>query len=157
MAGGARRGFYPGDAGLPPARNKQARPRFRGWLRFLVPPSRGSVSGFLSPSRCALIPPSPVSRAERIMVLRWIACLLLLLSADAWAGGPVATVRVAFDRDGITAIRVHGYADKATGRKVTADDPVRIASISKLVTTLGVMRLVEAGRLDLDADASTLL
>jgi len=91
------------------------------------------------------------------MALRWIACLLLLLSADAWAGGPVAKVRVAFDRDGITAIRVHGYADLATGRKVTADDPVRIASISKLVTTLGVMRLVEAGKLDLDADASTLL
>ncbi|HWU75258.1 MAG TPA: serine hydrolase, partial [Rhodanobacter sp.] len=74
------------------------------------------------------------------MILRWIVCLLLLLSADAWAGGPVATVRVAFDRNGITAIRVHGYADQATDRKVTADDPVRIASISKLVTTLGVMR-----------------
>ena len=28
------------------------------------------------------------------MALRWIVCLLLLLSADAWAGGPVATVRV---------------------------------------------------------------
>ena len=91
------------------------------------------------------------------MDLRWIVCLLLLLSADARAGGPVATVRVAFDRDGITAIRVHGYANKATGREVTADDPVRIASISKMVTTLGVMRLVEAGKLDLDADASTLL
>ena len=90
------------------------------------------------------------------MLLRWIVCLLLL-SADARAGDPVATVRVAFDCDGITAIRVHGHADKATGRKITADDPVRIASISKLVTTLGVMRLVEAGKLDLDADASTLL
>lgn len=91
------------------------------------------------------------------MPLRWIVCLLLLLSANAWAGEPVATVRVAFDRDGITAIRVHGVADRATGRKLTVDDPVRIASISKLVTTLGVMRLVEAGKLDLDADASTLL
>lgn len=91
------------------------------------------------------------------MAVRWIVCLLLLLSTDAWAGGPVATVRVAFNRDGITAIRVHGYADKATGREVTADDPVRIASISKMVTTLGVMRLVEAGKLNLDADASGLL
>jgi CubicO group peptidase (beta-lactamase class C family) len=91
------------------------------------------------------------------MALRWIVCLLFLLSAAARAGEPVATVRVAFDRDGITAVRVHGLADKATGREVTADDPVRIASISKLVTTLGVMRLVEAGKLDLDADASRLL
>jgi CubicO group peptidase (beta-lactamase class C family) len=91
------------------------------------------------------------------MALRWIVCLVFLLGADAWAGEPVATVRVAFDRDGITAVRVHGLADKSTGRKVSADDPVRIASISKLVTTLGVMRLVEAGKLDLDADASDLL
>lgn len=91
------------------------------------------------------------------MLSRWIVCLLLLLSANAWAGEPVATVRVAFDRDGVTAIRVHGHADQATGRKLTADDPVRIASISKLVTALGVMRLVEAGKLELDADASALL
>ena len=91
------------------------------------------------------------------MHLRWIIFLLLLLSIDARAGDPVATVRVAFDRDGITDIRAHGFADKATGREVTANDPVRIASISKLVTALGVMRLVEAGKLDLDADASDLL
>jgi CubicO group peptidase (beta-lactamase class C family) len=33
----------------------------------------------------------------------------------------------------------------------------RVASISKLVTTLGALRLVEAGRLDLDADVSSYL
>lgn len=67
---------------------------------------------------------------------------------------PVATVRVAFDREAITAIDVNGLADVATGRKVTAGDPVRVASISKLVTAIGVMRLVEEGKLDLDADVS---
>jgi CubicO group peptidase (beta-lactamase class C family) len=41
-------------------------------------------------------------------------------------------------------------ADPATGRPVTPDDPVRIASISKLVVAVGVMRLVEEKRLDLD-------
>ena len=70
------------------------------------------------------------------------------------APGPVASVRVAFDRDGVTGIRAEGLADVATGRKLTAGDPVRIASISKLVTAIGVMRLVEAGKLDLDADVS---
>ena len=70
------------------------------------------------------------------------------------APGPVASVRVAFDRDGVTDIRAEGLADVATGRKLTAGDPVRIASISKLVTAIGVMRLVEAGKLDLDADVS---
>jgi CubicO group peptidase (beta-lactamase class C family) len=78
-------------------------------------------------------------------------------AAERPAAGPVATVRVAFDRDGITDTRVHGVADEATGRKVTAGDPVRVASISKLVTTIGVMRLVEAGKLDLDADVGEAL
>lgn len=48
-------------------------------------------------------------------------------------------------------------ADVAAQRALTADDPARIASISKLVTTIGVLRLVEQGKLDLDADVSTLL
>ena len=78
-------------------------------------------------------------------------------TVDAAPAGPVASVRVAFDRDGITSTRVRGLADKASGRQVTAGDPVRIASISKLVTAVGVMRLVEAGKLDLDADISAFL
>ena len=87
-----------------------------------------------------------------------LTALLLFLAAPlAQASGPVATVRVAFDRDGVTATAVHGVADTATGREVTAGDPVRMASISKLVTAIGVMRLVEAGTLDLDADVGELL
>lgn len=70
---------------------------------------------------------------------------------------PTARVRVAFDRNGITATRTEGYADPATKRAISIDDPVRIASISKLVLAIGVMRLVEAGTLDLDADVSKTL
>lgn len=83
--------------------------------------------------------------------------LLCVLPACVQASEPVATVRVAFDRNGITATQAKGLADIAAGRAVTAEDPVRVASISKLVTAIGVMRLVEAGKLDLDADVSTLL
>lgn len=45
------------------------------------------------------------------------------------------------------------------GRSLPADDRTlyRVASISKLVTTLGVMRLVEQGKLDLDRDVGTYL
>lgn len=88
------------------------------------------------------------------------SCLLaavLATAGGAHAAEPVATVRVAFDRDGVTSTRAHGLADVAAARKVGADDPVRVASISKLVTAIGVMRLVEDGRLDLDADVSELL
>ena len=98
------------------------------------------------------------------MSTRTSLLLVLLACASAHAAEPpiavpagaqpVATVRVAFDREGITAIDVEGFADAATGRKVTAGDPVRVASISKLVTAIGVMRLVEQGKLDLDADVS---
>jgi CubicO group peptidase (beta-lactamase class C family) len=67
---------------------------------------------------------------------------------------PVAAVRVAFDRRGETAVSAAGLADSAAGRVVTADDPVRVASISKLVVAIAVLRLVEEKRLDLDADVS---
>lgn len=70
---------------------------------------------------------------------------------------PLAAVRIVFDRAGEREVRVAGVADRATGRKVTADDPVRMASISKLVVAIGVMRLVEDGVLDLDADVSRYL
>ena len=42
-------------------------------------------------------------------------------------------------------------------RPATPDTLYRIASISKLVTTLGLMRLLEDGRVDLDADVSDYL
>lgn len=54
-------------------------------------------------------------------------------------------VRVEFDRRGVTRLETQG---------ASVDDPVRIASISKLIVALGVMRLVEAGTLDLDSDVS---
>ena len=86
-----------------------------------------------------------------------LTALLFAAAPLAQASEPVATVRVAFDRDGITAMHAEGLADKDAGRTVTVDDPVRVASISKLVTAIGVMRLVEAGTLDLDADVSDAL
>ncbi len=68
-----------------------------------------------------------------------------------------ATVRLAFTKQALAKPTSRGVADRSTGRRVTADDPVRIASISKLVVAIGVLRLVEEGRLDLDADVSTYL
>lgn len=90
--------------------------------------------------------------------IRRLAALALMLTATwAAAGEPTGRVRVAFDRAGETSVRAEGLADAASGRELTADDPARVASISKLVTAIGVLRLVEAGQLDLDADVSALL
>jgi CubicO group peptidase (beta-lactamase class C family) len=59
-----------------------------------------------------------------------------------------------FDARGIARSGAAGLADRAAGRALTIDDPVRIASITKLHVALGVMRLVEQGKLDLDEDVS---
>ncbi len=69
----------------------------------------------------------------------------------------IATAWVTFDASGVTGSGADGIADRATGRRITIDDPARVASISKLVVAIGVMRLVEAGKLDLDADVSDAL
>jgi CubicO group peptidase (beta-lactamase class C family) len=87
-----------------------------------------------------------------------LAMLMGGCAASGRSGSAVsAEVRVAFDAKAVTGERSSGVADRATGRRVTADDPVRVASISKLVVALGVMRMVEAGQLDLDRDVSVWL
>jgi CubicO group peptidase (beta-lactamase class C family) len=92
-----------------------------------------------------------------------IALLLLLLMAGcttlphAPTPPPPAYAWATFDRSGLTASGASGLADRARRRALTIDSPVRIASISKLVVALGVMRLVEQGRLDLDRDVSDAL
>ncbi|MBK8321184.1 MAG: serine hydrolase [Betaproteobacteria bacterium] len=48
-------------------------------------------------------------------------------------------------------------ANPANDRPIGPDTMFRVASISKLVTTLGVLRLVDAGTLDLDRDVSEYL
>lgn len=59
-----------------------------------------------------------------------------------------------FDKQGLHTRAAVGFADRARQRPLEAADPARIASVSKLVVALGVMRLVEAGKLDLDRDVS---
>ena len=83
-----------------------------------------------------------------------MAILLLAACTYVHAAEPVARTRVTFDRNGVDTLQAQGMSDVAAGRAITVDDPVRIASISKLVTTIGVMRLVEQGKLSLDADVS---
>ena len=102
-----------------------------------------------------------------LMSLQMLRCLLLLtfalpLSATGYAqpfaNAPHrANVIVTFGPDTIQTRLERGLADEATGRVATADDPVRVASISKVAVALGVMRLVEQKKLNLDADVSDYL
>lgn len=91
------------------------------------------------------------------------ALAAMLAAGPAWARTepasdmPPATVVVAFDRETIRPLIVEGLANKQTGRAVEANDPVRIASISKLVMALTALRLMDEGKLDLERDVSDYL
>ncbi len=83
---------------------------------------------------------------------------MILLAATALlaaAPGPPARARVTFRADHVVERQAQGLADRATRRPVRVEDPVRIASISKLAVAMAVMRLVDQRRLDLDRDVST--
>ncbi|MFM7028532.1 MAG: serine hydrolase domain-containing protein [Chakrabartia sp.] len=88
--------------------------------------------------------------------MRSIILFVFLLLAHGLPA-KAATVAVQFDLHEIRPVVVEGVADRATGRLVTADDPVRIASVSKLVTSLAVLRLSDQGKVDLDRDVSAYL
>lgn len=66
---------------------------------------------------------------------------------------PLSSLSVLAIRDGAVACEAH-FGRRHIARDLPADAATlyRVASISKLVTTLGVLRLVEQGKLDLDAD-----
>ncbi len=53
--------------------------------------------------------------------------------------------------------RGYGLADIEAGQPVQPDSLFRIGSVSKVVTAAGILRLVEDGKLDLDAPAFALL
>ncbi|OYY75621.1 MAG: serine hydrolase [Sphingomonas sp. 28-62-20] len=85
------------------------------------------------------------------------AILAASLAVAVPSQSPPAQVSVTFADGRIVSRKATGEADRTTGRHARADDPVRIASISKLAVALGVMRLVDQDRLDLDRDVSAYL
>ena len=94
------------------------------------------------------------------MMRRLPAVLALLATpaaAEVYTPPPPATVVVAFDRETIVPLIAEGLANKESGRAVEANDPVRIASISKLVMALAALRLADEGKVDLDRDVSDYL
>ena len=78
--------------------------------------------------------------------------------ADLVADNKVAGVSAQLVRGGKVIYRsVHGDLEKGTGRKVAADSIFRIYSMTKPITSVAVMQLVEQGKIDLDVPLSTYL
>ena len=110
------------------------------------------------------------------MIMKRLLVFLLVLAflpAAAWAEEPPTLdeqVDAIFRRyhtrggevvaakDGeIVYQRSYGYADGRKTVEATPDHYYRLASVSKLVTAVAVMRLAESGRLDLDENIGTIL
>lgn len=109
---------------------------------FAAPPSPGGMPGISGSVRQALDTELAAIANDPSMQLASLSVLAIR------AGQPV--YQQAFGRR---------YIGKESGsalpdRPATPDTLYRIASISKMMTTLGLMRLVEEGRADLEADVS---
>ncbi|MDZ4306800.1 serine hydrolase domain-containing protein [Allopontixanthobacter sp.] len=61
------------------------------------------------------------------------------------------------DRDSVRYRRSFGFADAVAGVPMEADTICQIASMTKALVSVGVMQLVEAGRIELDAPIAPLL
>lgn len=62
---------------------------------------------------------------------------------------PGATLAVAKDGKLVYA-KAYGFADRESGERMTVETRSRISSISKTVTAIAIMKLVEEGKLNLD-------
>ena len=69
----------------------------------------------------------------------------------------VGAVYAVFAKDELIATQAFGFANIQQQRLMTSAANLRLASLSKLVTTTAVMQLAERGRLDLDADVADYL
>jgi len=69
-------------------------------------------------------------------------------------GMPGAALGIIKD-DKVVHVATYGEADREEKRPVTATTPFKIGSTSKSFTALGVMQLVEEGKVDLDAPVQT--
>jgi D-alanyl-D-alanine carboxypeptidase len=88
-----------------------------------------------------------------------IAAVALAAAPSAWANASVEAELAAIGKPAAIFVTgggadqgyADGLADPATGRELTVDTPVRIASNTKTFTAAAVLRLWEQGRIDLDA------
>ena len=116
----------------------------RSWLSFgmLIGTLLLGVSGHAADKEAT--PPNSVEYLDRQL-------------ADLFKSGKVPGASVVLIENGqITFEKGYGFADVARQVPATAQTPFRAGSISKGLTAIGVMALVERGRLELDAPLHTI-
>jgi CubicO group peptidase (beta-lactamase class C family) len=80
------------------------------------------------------------------------------IAQAALADGPLAGLSIAVVRgNDVIVSKGYGYADLAARLPATADTIYDIASITKLFTSIAILKLVQSGKLDLGDDLASLL
>jgi methyl acetate hydrolase len=74
-----------------------------------------------------------------------------VLAEVVGSGRLPGAVGIVADADGPIYQAAYGFRDRTAGEAMTVDSVFRIASMTKLATSIAALQLVEAGRLDLDA------
>jgi CubicO group peptidase (beta-lactamase class C family) len=118
--------------------------------------ARGLTTGLMiALAACGPARPNPVQPSSgRGLDEEGVAALRAVMDELVEAGNCPGYV-VLLARDGVPlATLTGGVADLATGRPMTPTTPVRIASMTKPVTAVAALQLVERGRLRLDQPAS---
>lgn len=80
-----------------------------------------------------------------------------VLAAAVAAGDVVGAVAMAANRDGVLYQRAAGLREAGSGQAMTTDTVFWIASMTKAVTSVAAMMLVERGALTLDAPIAAVL
>lgn len=93
-------------------------------------------------NRATAVEPNP-DNLDTTAIDRYVAARM---AATQMPGLALAVVK----RDAVVYLKAYGRADRS-GRPVTPQTPFVIGSITKPFTALGIMQLVEAGKIELDA------
>src|SRR5947199_121607 len=113
---------------------------------FFYPSSRKKLPGILAFLARASAPNSPASAARDTS-----------LRGAVEAKDVPGVVALVTDRQRVLYQGAFGVADVATGRPLATDALFRIASMTKPVTSVALMQLVEQGRIGLDDPAENVL
>ena len=102
----------------------------------------------------ALVPSSP---SQTVAAPPRYADVRAWLESSVRDGLAPSAAVVVIEDDAIVWAEGFGLADVAQRRPATPETPYSLASISKPLTATGILRLVDAGRLDLDAPVNDYL
>jgi CubicO group peptidase (beta-lactamase class C family) len=109
------------------------------------------ICGCSGKSKELAVPPVRADLAAPANLAWWSrAAIDAYMRYSVWRGSQSGYIAL-FARDGVPVYSaVAGWKDMASGTPMTMDTPVRIASMTKPITAVAAMMLVEEGKLGLD-------